>query len=65
MYKFGWMRQDLFDQLSEILGLNVDLDDKALCDSLLFGESMNSVIINRIILEATISFIKTRKRFSH
>ena len=62
--QFDVMRQDLFGQLPVIPGLNIDLDDKPLCDSLLFGDSMNSVIINRIILEATISFIKNTKKFS-
>ena len=62
--QFDSMRQDLFDRLSEIPGLNIDLDDKPLCDLLLFGDLKNSVIINRIILEATISFIKDTKRFS-
>ena len=57
------MRQDLFGQLSVIPGLNIDLDDKPLCDLLLFGDSKNSVITNRIILEATVSFIKNTKRF--
>ena len=62
--QFDVMRPDLFGRLSEIPGLNIDLDDKPLCDLLLFGDSKNSVIINRIILEATISFIKNTKRFS-
>ena len=62
--QFDVMRQDLFGRLSEILGLNIDLDDKPLCDLPLFGDSKNSVIINRIILEATISFIKNTKKFS-
>ena len=62
--QFDVMRQDLFGRLSEIPGLNIDLDDKPLCDLLLFGDSKKSVIISRIILEATISFIKNTKRFS-
>ena len=62
--QFDVMRQDLFGRLSEIPGLSIDLDDKRMCDLLLFGDSKNSVIINRIILEATISFIKNTKRFS-
>ena len=33
---FDSMRLDLFDQLSEIPVLNVNLDDKYLCDLLLF-----------------------------
>ena len=51
------MRQDLFDQLSEIPVLNVNLDNKSLCDLLLFGDSQYNAIINRMILEATILFI--------
>ena len=30
--QFDVMRQDLFGRLSEIPGLNIDLDDKPLCD---------------------------------
>ena len=37
--QFDVMRQDLFGQLSVIPGLNIDLDDKPLCDLLLFGDS--------------------------
>ena len=62
--QFDVMREHLFGQLSDIPGLNIDLDDKPLCDLLLFVDSKNSVITNRIILEATISFIKNTKRFS-
>ena len=62
--QFDVMRQHLFGQLSDIPGLNIYLDDKPLCDLLLFGDSKNSVNTNRIILEATISFIKNTKRFS-
>ncbi len=58
------MRRDLFDQLSKIPGLSFDLDDKPLCDLLLFGDSHYNVITNTMILEATISFIKNTKRFS-
>ena len=53
------MRQDFFDQLSEIHGLNVNLDDKPLCDLALFGHSKNNVITNKIILKGKISFIKS------
>ena len=62
--QFDVMRLDLFEPLSEIPGLNIDLDDKPMCDLLLFGDSKNSAIINRRILEATISFIKNTKRLS-
>ena len=62
--QFDVMRQDLLGRLSEVPGFKINLEDKPLCDLLLFGDSKNSGIINRIILEATISFIKTTKRFS-
>ena len=61
---FDSMRLDLFDQLSEIPVLNVNLDDKSFCDLLLFRGSHYNVIINRIILEATILFIKNTKRLN-
>ena len=62
--QFYLMRQNLFGQLSDIPGLILNVDDKSLCDLLLFGDSKYSVANNRKILEATISFIKNTKRFS-
>ena len=62
--QFYLLRQNLFGQLSDIPGLILNLDDKSLCDLLLFGGSKYSVANNRKILEATISFIKNTKRFS-
>ncbi len=63
-HQFAMMWRGLFYQLFKILGLSLDLDDKPLCDLLLFGDSHYNVITNRMILEATISFIKNTKRFS-
>ena len=60
------LRTDLFDQLSDVLGLDVtsinDMDDDTLCHRLLFGDPSLGIIENRVILEATISFIKNSGR---
>ena len=57
------MRCDLLGQLSEIPGLDISHhDSKSLCTLLLYGSPSLNVIANRIIMEATISFIKETKR---
>ena len=48
-----------------IPGLILNLDDKPMCELLLFGDTQLNVASNRKILEATISFIKDTKRFSN
>ena len=63
--QFDLMRQNLFGQLSHIPGSTLNLDDKPLCELLLFGDPRFSVASNSKILEATISFIKNTKRFSN
>ena len=63
--QFHLMRQNLFGQLYRIPGLILNLDDKPLCELLLFGNTQLNVASNRKILEATISFIKDTKRFSN
>ena len=58
------MRCDLLGQLSEIPGIDIsNHDSNSLCTLLLYGSSLLNVIANRIIMEATISFIKETKRF--
>ena len=58
------MRCDLLGQLSEIPGLEIShYDSKSLCALLLYGSPLLNIIANRIIMEATISFIKETKRF--
>ena len=61
------LRRDLFDQLSDVPGLDVtsinNMDDDALCHRLLFGDPSLGTIENRVILEATILFIKNSGRF--
>ena len=61
------LRGDLFDQLSDVPGLDIasisNMDDDTLCHRLLFGDPSLGIIENRVILEATISFIKNSGRF--
>ena len=70
------MRRDLFRQLTipgldinkldsdAIPGLDINkLDSDALCSLLLFGSKDLNLVENRIIIEATISFINATKRF--
>ena len=61
------IREDLFDQLSDVPGLDVasisNIDDDTLCHRLLFGNPSLGTIENRVKLEATISFIKNSCRF--
>ena len=47
-----------------IPGLDINkLDSDALCSLLLFGSKDLNIVENRIIIEATISFINATKRF--
>ena len=58
------MRADLFGQLSEISALNLnDMNAKALCSLLLYGSPYLNIITNRMIMDATILYIKTTQRF--
>ena len=62
-HRFHEMRIDLLGQLSEIPGLDLtNMDSKALCELLLYGSPQLTIIDNRIILEATISFINKSMR---
>ena len=59
------MRIDLLRKLSDIPGLDVSkLNAKELCEMLLYGNTHLSIIDNRIVLEATISFIELTKRLN-
>ena len=52
-------------QLSHIPGINTSLmDPKSLCPLLLFGSTNLAVVENRIVLEATMAYMKAIKRFS-
>lgn len=60
---FELQRRDLLGQLGDLPGIDIEsLDSKTICELLLFGSPNVNVIVNRIILEATISFIKSTQR---
>ena len=60
---YDQMRNDLLDKLSRIPGLELEnLNSGALCELLLFGNPHFNNIANKLILEATISFILSTKR---
>ena len=60
---YDQMRNDLLDQLSRIPGLELgNLSSGALCELLLFGNPRFNDIANKLILEATISFILSTRR---
>ena len=61
---FEEARRDLLGSLSDNPGLNItELDAPSLCHLILFGNPDLTQIANRIIMEATISYIKATKRF--
>ena len=61
------LRRDLFDQLSDVPGLDIasvnNMDDDTLYHRLLFGDQSLGTIENRVILDATVSFLKNSGRF--
>ena len=61
------LRRDLFDQLSDVPGLDIasvnNMDDDTLCHRLLFGDPSFGTLENRVLLDATISFLKNSGRF--
>ena len=62
--KFDLIRAYLFGQLSEIPALDIDgMNSKILCSLLLYGCSQLDTVTNRMILDATISYIKKTRRF--
>ena len=63
--RFEMMLNDLLGQLSDVPGIDItSMDSKSLCQLLLFGCTNLTVVENRIVLEATIAYIKATKRFS-
>ena len=44
--QFHQMRRNLFGQLSNTPGLTIDIDDKPLCELLLFGDPQLNVVSN-------------------
>ena len=62
-HRFHEMRIDLLGQFSEVPGLDLtNMDSKALCELLLYGSPQLTIIDNRIILEAAITFINRSMR---
>ena len=60
---YDQMCNDLLNQVSEIPGLEFDnINSEALCELLLFGNPRFNSIANKLILEATISFILSTGR---
>ena len=60
---FEEARRDLLTSLSDISGLDIaGLDPQSLSHLVLFGNSDLTLIANRMIMEATINYIKTTKR---
>ena len=57
-------RNNLLGEVSDILIINVrQLPDDHLCDLLLFGSPTYNEVANKMILDATVSFIIHTKRF--
>ena len=64
IYQFDLMRTDLFSQLADVPGFDItSMDSKDLCEFLLYRNSHLNVFENRMIIEATTSFIERSKRF--
>lgn len=62
---FETMGRDLLGQLSDIPGIEItSMDSKSLSQLLLFGSNNLTVVANRIILEASMAYLKETKRFS-
>ena len=61
---FYHLRRNLLGQLSEILSMDVsNFDDDFVCSLMLYGNSELPYIVNRMILEATLEYIKSSRRF--
>ena len=56
-------RNTLVSKISEITGDVITRSDLVLIETLLFGDNLFSQYNNSIILDATIAFIVTSKRF--
>ena len=60
---FEEARRDLLGSLSDIPGLDITrLDAQSLCILILYGKANLTLIANRMIIEATITYIKATKR---
>ena len=62
--QFNALRHHLLGQVLDV-GIDVArMSSKDLCNLLLYGKPNGSTFVNRIILEGTISFMKSSKRFA-
>ena len=62
---FNTFRERLFETINPVINqLNMELDDKYLCQILLYGNDALNPIQNRSILEATLDYIQKTKRLS-
>ena len=62
--QFSTLRQTLLGQISDVGYDMTNMTSKDLCHLLLYGKPNESTLVNKIILEATISFLKSSKRFA-
>ena len=62
--RFTTPRATLLNSISHILSNDISvLPDDHLSDTLLYGSKMYNEITNKLIIEATITYIKSTKRF--
>ena len=62
--QFAYQRKIMLDLVYRITNINIIRQSgKELCNLLLYGDSYSNVIINRVILEATLKYIKNSRRF--
>ena len=63
--RFNQLREDLFGTVTEVSGIDIaNLDSETLCNLLLYGSPYMNMIDNRIIIEATIEYIKKTNRLN-
>ena len=62
---FYHLRRNLLGQLSEILSMDIsNFDDDVVCSLMLHGNSELPYTVNRMILEATLEYIESSRRFA-
>ena len=62
--RFAYQRKTMLDLVCRITNINImSQSSKELCNLLLYGDSNSNVMINRVILEATLKYIKNSRRF--
>ena len=62
--RFSSQRRVLLDLVSKSVNFDImRLSSKELCNSLLYGHSKCTIITNRVIIESTLEYIKSSRRF--